>query len=74
MLLSGWTGVDVSRYPLDATIDYIDSDAGRSALASISSADPTRTWTVREAAECNALGGRGHRKASIRQGLRLCQR
>ena len=59
VLLSGWTGVDFSRYPLDATIDYIDSPAGRSALASFSQADPDRTWTVREAAEYIGLGGRG---------------
>jgi len=58
-LLSGWTGVDFSQYPLDATIDYIDSNAGRSALASFSQADPDRVWTVREAAEFIGLGGRG---------------
>jgi FMN-dependent oxidoreductase (nitrilotriacetate monooxygenase family) len=58
-LLSGWTGVDFSRYPLDATIDYLDTQAGRTALASFSSADPTRRWTVREAAEFIGLGGRG---------------
>src|SRR5450830_382938 len=58
-LLSGWTGVDFSRYPLDATIDYIDLDAGRSALGSFSKADPDRKWTVREAAEYIGLGGRG---------------
>ncbi|SHN08733.1 FMN-dependent oxidoreductase, nitrilotriacetate monooxygenase family [Duganella sacchari] len=58
-LLSGWTGVDFSRFPLDATIEYIDSDAGRSALASFSQADPDRKWTVREAAEFIGLGGRG---------------
>ncbi len=58
-LLSGWTGVDFSRVPLDATIDYIDTDAGRSALASLSAADPSRTWTVREAALFIGLGGRG---------------
>ncbi|AVR97402.1 LLM class flavin-dependent oxidoreductase [Pseudoduganella armeniaca] len=58
-LLSGWTGVDFSRYPLDATICYIDSDAGRSALASFSAADPSRVWTVRAAAEFIGLGGRG---------------
>jgi len=58
-LLSGWTGVDFSRFPLDATIDYIDSDAGRSALASFSAADPERKWTVREAAQFIGLGGRG---------------
>jgi len=58
-LLSGWTGVDFSRYPLDATIDYMDSEAGRSALASFSQADPDRKWTVREAAHFIGLGGRG---------------
>jgi len=58
-LLSGWTGVDFSRYPLDATIDYLDTQAGRTALASFSSADPGKRWTVREAAEFIGLGGRG---------------
>jgi FMN-dependent oxidoreductase (nitrilotriacetate monooxygenase family) len=58
-LLSGWTGVDFSKFPLDATIEYIDSDAGRSALASFSQADPDRQWTVREAAQFIGLGGRG---------------
>ncbi len=58
-LLSGWTGVDFSRYPLDATIDYLDTEAGRTALASFSSADPTRRWTVGEAAAFIGLGGRG---------------
>jgi FMN-dependent oxidoreductase (nitrilotriacetate monooxygenase family) len=58
-LLSGWTGVDFSKFSLDATIEYIDSDAGRSALASFSQADPDRRWTVREAAQFIGLGGRG---------------
>ena len=58
-LLSGWTGVDFSKLDLDATIDYIDTDAGRSALASLSAADPSRTWTVRAAAQFIGLGGRG---------------
>lgn len=58
-LLSGWTGVDFSKLALDATIDYIDTDAGRSALASLSAADPSKTWTVREAALFIGLGGRG---------------
>ncbi|WP_159696638.1 LLM class flavin-dependent oxidoreductase [Massilia sp. 9I] len=58
-LLSGWTGVDFARHHLDDTIEYIDTDAGRSALASLSTADPERRWTVREAAEFIGLGGRG---------------
>ncbi len=59
VLLSGWTGVDFSRIALDATIEYIETEAGRSALASLSAADPSRTWTVREAARFIGLGGRG---------------
>ncbi|MFT3956065.1 MAG: LLM class flavin-dependent oxidoreductase [Piscinibacter sp.] len=58
-LLSGWTDVDFSRYPLDATIEYLDTDAGRTALASFSAADPSRRWTVGEAARFIGLGGRG---------------
>jgi len=58
-LLSGWTWVDFSRTDLDAVIDYVDTDAGRSALASLSTADPSRRWTVREAAQFIGLGGRG---------------
>lgn len=58
-LLSGWTGVDFGRYPPDATIEYLDTEAGRSALASFSQADPNRRWSVREAAEFIGLGGRG---------------
>jgi FMN-dependent oxidoreductase (nitrilotriacetate monooxygenase family) len=58
-LLSGWTGVDFGRVPRDATIEYIDTEAGRTALASFSQADPSRKWSVREAAEFIGLGGRG---------------
>ena len=58
-LLSGWTGVDFSRFDPDATIEYLDNDAGRTALASFSKADPSRKWTVREAARFIGLGGRG---------------
>jgi long-chain alkane monooxygenase len=58
-LLSGWTGVDFSRFDPDATVEYIDNDAGRTALASFSKADPSRRWTVREAAQFIGLGGRG---------------
>jgi alkanesulfonate monooxygenase SsuD/methylene tetrahydromethanopterin reductase-like flavin-dependent oxidoreductase (luciferase family) len=58
-LLSGWTGVDFSRFAPDATVEYIDTEAGRSALASFNQADPTRVWTVQEAAQFIGLGGRG---------------
>jgi FMN-dependent oxidoreductase (nitrilotriacetate monooxygenase family) len=58
-LLSGWTGIDFSAFDLDATVEFIPTEAGRSALASFSQADPERNWTVREAAQFIGLGGRG---------------
>ena len=58
-LLSGWTGVDFSRYDPDAPIEHVDTEAGRTALASFSQTDPTRKWAVGEAARFIGLGGRG---------------
>ena len=58
-LLSGWTGIDFAGYDPDAVIEYLENDAGRTALASFSKADPSRKWTVREAAQFVGLGGRG---------------
>lgn len=58
-LLSGWIGIDFSGLDPDQTIEYIENDAGRTALASFSRSDPNRKWTVREAARFIGLGGRG---------------
>ncbi len=58
-LLSGWTGVDFSKLDHDQIIEHVDNDAGRSALENITRADPTRRWTVRDAAEHVAIGGIG---------------
>ena len=58
-LLAGWTGVDLSRYAPDDTLDYVDTNAGQSALASFSKLDPSKQWTVRDALDYVAIGGRG---------------
>jgi alkanesulfonate monooxygenase SsuD/methylene tetrahydromethanopterin reductase-like flavin-dependent oxidoreductase (luciferase family) len=58
-LLSGWTGIDFSDYELDQVIEYVENDAGRSALASFTKADPDRKWTVGEVLRFIGLGGRG---------------
>ncbi len=58
-LLSGWTGIDLARYRPDDTLDYVDTDAGQSALAAFSKLDPDKVWTVRDAVEFVAIGGRG---------------
>ncbi len=57
-LMSGWTGVDLSKYGLDEIVRYEKTDANQSALESFTTADPNRTWTVRELAEKVAIGGR----------------
>jgi FMN-dependent oxidoreductase (nitrilotriacetate monooxygenase family) len=58
-LLSGWTGIDFSRYALDDVLTHVKTEAMHSAVESFTSADPGRTWTVRELAEHVAIGGRG---------------
>ncbi len=58
-LFSGWTGVDFSRFRPDDELRYIETEAMRSALASFTSDDPDRVWTVHELAEHVAIGGRG---------------
>ena len=58
-LFSGWTGVDFSKYRPDDELRYIETEAMRSSLASFTSDDPDRVWTVRELAEHVAIGGRG---------------
>src|SRR5205807_326132 len=58
-LFSGWTGVDFAGYRPEDELRYIETEAMRSALASFTSANPNRVWTVRELAEHVAIGGRG---------------
>ena len=57
--MSGWTGVDFSRLSLDDIVQYEKRDAQTSALEAFTTADPGRTWTVREIAQHAAIGGRG---------------
>jgi alkanesulfonate monooxygenase len=58
-LFSGWTGVDFSRFRPEDELRYVETEAMRSSLASFTSDDPDRVWTVRELAEHVAIGGRG---------------
>jgi alkanesulfonate monooxygenase len=58
-LMSGWTGVDFSKFALDDQVRHVTNDAGRSAMDNITRADPDRVWTVREVAEHVAIGGIG---------------
>lgn len=58
-LMSGWTGVDFSTLDLDQQVRHVESDASRSALANITTADPARVWTVRDVVDHISIGGIG---------------
>jgi FMN-dependent oxidoreductase (nitrilotriacetate monooxygenase family) len=58
-LFGGWTGVDLSGARPEQRLEYVETDATRSALASFTVADPDREWTVAELSRFIAIGGRG---------------
>ena len=58
-LMSGWTGVDFAALPPDEPLRFTERNAMVSALEAFTTADPDRTWTVREIAAHAAIGGRG---------------
>ncbi len=58
VLMSGWTGVDFSRLDPDEIVRFDRKDAQTSALEAFTTADPNRTWTVRQIAAHTAIGGR----------------
>jgi len=59
-LFSGWTGIDFSRFDLDAKLPRdLKDNAVQSVLQSFTSAEPAREWTLREVIGHNAIGGRG---------------
>jgi long-chain alkane monooxygenase len=58
-LFAGWTGLDLTGIDPAEPLRYVESDAGRSALASFTTDDPSREWTVDEVARHLAVGGRG---------------
>jgi alkanesulfonate monooxygenase SsuD/methylene tetrahydromethanopterin reductase-like flavin-dependent oxidoreductase (luciferase family) len=58
-LMSGWTGIDFSRFDPDQVVEHVTSEAGRTAMENITRADPDRRWTVREVAEHVSIGGIG---------------
>ena len=56
---SGWTGIDMSEYDLDAPLRSIGTKAAQSMVDMFSKADPDRDWTPRQIAEFLAVGGSG---------------
>jgi len=58
-LMSGWTGLDFAAMPPDEAVRFTQANAMTSALEAFTTADPDRSWTVREIARHAAIGGRG---------------
>ncbi|GAB3618612.1 LLM class flavin-dependent oxidoreductase [Okibacterium endophyticum] len=62
VFMSGWMGVDLSKYDLDDPIGNVESNAIQSAVANFQSdAHGGREWTVRDIAEKASIGGLGVR-------------
>lgn len=57
VLMSGWTGVDLSGLSPKDVFEHVESNAIRTAVEAMSSADPNRRWTVEEIAEWCGIGG-----------------
>ncbi|MFS8116691.1 NtaA/DmoA family FMN-dependent monooxygenase, partial [Rhizobium jaguaris] len=59
VFMSGWTGVDFSRYAPDDLVRKVETNAIHSAIESLSEGDPNKRWTIRELAEWGGIGGMG---------------
>jgi FMN-dependent oxidoreductase (nitrilotriacetate monooxygenase family) len=58
-LLSGWSGIDLSRYGLDEPIEHVEGNSMRSLIEAITTRSPDRRWTVRDLVGFGQVGGRG---------------
>ncbi|WP_322056474.1 LLM class flavin-dependent oxidoreductase [Paraburkholderia sp. J63] len=58
-LMSGWTGIDLSQFDPQQTLEHVESNAIQSAVEAFTTADPERTWTVNEIADYCGIGGDG---------------
>jgi FMN-dependent oxidoreductase (nitrilotriacetate monooxygenase family) len=56
-LFGGYMGIDFSKYDPDHSLEYVEVDAIQSFMEGFTKADPTRQWTLREAAEFMGVGG-----------------
>jgi FMN-dependent oxidoreductase (nitrilotriacetate monooxygenase family) len=62
VFMSGWMGIDLNRYDLDAPIGDVHSNAIQSAVASFQQTDPDGgEWRVRDIAAWGGIGGLGPR-------------
>jgi alkanesulfonate monooxygenase SsuD/methylene tetrahydromethanopterin reductase-like flavin-dependent oxidoreductase (luciferase family) len=60
VFMSGWMGIDLSRYDLDDPIGQVESNAIQSAVAAFQEFDDDgREWTVRDIGKWAGIGGMG---------------
>lgn len=58
--MSGWMGVDLSKYSLDEPLGNVKSNAIHSAVAAFQAENPDgKAWTIRDIAQWGAIGGQG---------------
>lgn len=58
--LSGWMGIDLSKYDLDEPLGNVESNAIQSTVAAFQADNPDgRAWTVRDMVELNGIAGLG---------------
>jgi hypothetical protein len=67
-LMSGWTGLDFSTRPPDELVRFEQRDAMTSALEAFTTADPERSWTMRQIAR-HAAAAAGCAGAATRANL-----
>ncbi|WP_336511150.1 LLM class flavin-dependent oxidoreductase [Bhargavaea massiliensis] len=58
-LLSGWSGIDFSKFDPDQELQYIETNAIKSMLEGLTKASPNKKWTPRELANFAGIGGLG---------------
>lgn len=56
-LLSGWTGIDFSKFDMDEPVKHVRNDAVHAAIDNLTVLDPDRVWTVGEIADFAGIGG-----------------
>jgi len=55
----GWSGLDLSQYAPDAELQYLETNAARSAVSIFTTANPQQKWTPNTIADYLGVGGIG---------------
>jgi FMN-dependent oxidoreductase (nitrilotriacetate monooxygenase family) len=59
VFMSGWTGIDFSRYAPGDLVRKVDTNAVVSLVAALAEGDPDKRWTIEELAAWGGIGGVG---------------